>query len=271
MEPPHDIEPSASGRAELIDQLFVETLPPFVDAYGSEEDRLDAVASRRKAMEMHVWPASAVTDGDEDYIAIVEQATARGLSVLHLPAAGSSDVPHVRVYVLPPENTWRALAHRALWEVYAKDGVWSHEAEELEGFLLGYTDDERRRWRQHNERTRLGWRGQTIHLLMERRSAERVAALANRCLDPAIGDHEVLAAYASRGHVPCDEALSLLGTNFVLARAAVRSSLVDELFGHPTTWAPDRTPHRSLTKRLIAATNQALVSALELLTPEGWR
>lgn len=85
--------------------------------YGSVDEALDAVGSGAKAMWLDVFPEAAIDDGLE-YLALMQGALSRGLYVVHRSDRQLPKHPHVYVFVLRPDEMWRARAYDALRYVF---------------------------------------------------------------------------------------------------------------------------------------------------------
>lgn len=263
----HDPGPTA----DLLEALFEEVARPFVKEYETLEGALDAVASRRKAMECVTWAVADIQECYEDQIDFQAMAAARKLTVVQMPDDVTSHAPFVRVYALYPENLWRATAHVALLTVYRKDLRWSNEAEDLQSYLFGYTEDERRVWHAYNDWRQLGWNGLSIYFLMNRHSRERIQALASRCIDPALADQGIVAAFPLSNMAVKKDGVAWLPADTFLARATVRHAFLHTLYGPPDSRPQTTVQSRVLTGELIDEINRALVSSLQFLTADGWR
>jgi hypothetical protein len=249
------------------DELFEEDVRPSPE----DSSRLDRVAARQKAMEWATWPVRAIDECHEDYIDFVAAAAARGLTLFQVPDNSVPEYPAVRVYALHPENLWRASAHGALLEVQLARPAWSVDAEEMQSYLLGYTEDERRAWHAYNDWRRLGWAGQTIYFLMKQQAQARITSLAGRCLDPSVGDRSVLIVLAVFGVCVKKDSLARLPSDTFMARAAVRHDVIPTLFG-PAGTRPSAPIHtRLLSADTLDEINCALLSSLQFLTADGWR
>lgn len=256
---------------QVLESLFEKDTRPVPAHCETTESAFDAVASRRKAMEMAIWPVADMRECYEHQIEFQAMAIERKLSFFQLPDDDTQYTPLVRSFAFYPENAWRAIALTQFLAVYRKELRWSREAEDFQSFLLGYSEDERRSWLMYNDWRQLGWNGLTIFLLMNEHSATRCHALANRCLDPALANQEILAAFPRQDLVLQKGAFERLPVGTSLARAAVPHAFVRTIMGSLDPLPEIRVRSRMLTCELIDEVNHALVSSLQFLTAEGWR
>jgi hypothetical protein len=257
-----------TAQDTLLADLFEKARPLCLDGQDTYEGVLDAVASRRKAMEWQAWPAAAIDECWSDYIEFLDMARARKLTVVQLPGPTGKIVA---VYALYPENLWRALAHEAFSDRFSMCREWSRAAEMLQSHLLGYADEGWPAWEAHNEWRNAGWFGPTIYFLMNRACQERIDALAARCIDPVLADHNLVAVLAGWDRVVKRDGFTRLPPDTALARAAFPHAFVDTLFGPAASRPAERIPTRVLDRDLLDALNHELIDRLQFLTAEGWR
>jgi hypothetical protein len=227
--------------------------------YPSLTAELDAVARGRKAIAMEAWPAGAL---DADHRAMHELARARGLEVVELRERGRAGTPAVLVFAFQPEHAWRIAALQALWSVYLDaEGAWSDGAEALEGHLLGYTRAQIARHLAARRHERLGWRGATLYLMLDR--AQRAVVVASRGRALPAGALTLVTCdgtHVIRRRPPAWVARRALA----IARIAIVAEAAGRLLPERHGWLRRGSIEASELTRLLEA-------PAEVLTARGWR
>lgn len=222
--------------------LFERPRPPR--AVITDAAELDAVAAGRKAMSLFI--------GDDDGIA--ELAMARNLIVT---THADPRLGELHVFVTRADQLWRIQAYLALWETAFVDGRWSDGAENLAGYLLGYSAAQRKAWLAQQRQAIPAWTAATVYALVTDAQRELIESLGRRCLPPG------LTLFTRRGEVLKASAFAKLPRGQTLARAGLEIAAANKLFGTATS--------RALTVKQAPAINAALLSGVQLLTKTGWR
>lgn len=234
---------------------------------------LDAVRARRKAISMFPLARPGEEPADDAFLrALLRQAAARGLSVLIEPD-GHPGLPRaargVTAYALGLDQAWRVPAIAALWKTALEAGPWSDAAERQLGYLLGYSERERRTWIAQLRHRIAAWGARTVYALLDRERRALVEQLGRRCLGPAPAIAGLSLFVHSRGHALLRDAARRLPPGLVIARVGLAEPAYARLFG-------GRRPARGVIAATAGAREAAAIAAglrsnVELLTGAGWR
>jgi hypothetical protein len=234
---------------------------------------LDAVRARRKAISMFPLARPGEEPADDAFLrALLRAATARGLGVLVEPgdpAGLPREARGVTAYALGLDQVWRVPAIAALWKTALEDGPWSDAAERQLGYLLGYSERERRAWIAQLRHRIAAWGARTVYTLLDRERRALVEQLGRRCLGPAPAIAGLELFVHGRGHALRRDAARRAPRGLAIARVALDEAAYAGLFG-------GRRPTRGVIAATAGAREAAAIAAglrsnVGLLTAAGWR
>jgi hypothetical protein len=241
--------------------------------YTSLEEELGAIAVGSKAMSYFSF-ADADMATEALYLEVCNIASNLGLLTIrrsNVAPEWEGPIPHTYLFILRnEEEAWRIPAFLFALKVAFECG-WSDVFEKVIGGLLGYSEEEVRRWLEDIARFHVKSAAATILFLMSSTQAATVRMLGGRCVDPKTLISPVTAFYNIHGKVVRRGASSLLPPDHELLRASVDHDFFHELF--PANLIADPAVElavRPIDKSRGTALNSALRSNFQFLGPDGW-
>jgi hypothetical protein len=241
-------------------------------AYRNVTEVLNAVAAGKKAMWRESYQLSYITDGDEDFVELLQMAFDRGLAVvLHEHSKAPRKYRNPLVYILPLDQIWRISALNALHDTAHVDGRWSFSAEAQESLLLGYNDRQRTAWLRGMRYQHSATGCNTIYTVLDPSQREQVASLGGKSFGaPSTIDGTKF--FFHRDYLPIKkEAHRLVPTGYALARVGLEWKASEALFGPWKMLKLRGVVTAVAPKRLARRLNASLCSKIEFLTRSGWR
>jgi hypothetical protein len=247
--------------------------PRNMAPYGSDDEVLDAVRDRKKAMMRTGYPFSCIAEGDENFAALLEAAFDRGLAVVLENRA--NELPKGRweplVYVLHLDQAWRIPALNALRNTaFVGDGRWSLSAEAQESLLLGYTDKQRKRWIAWQRQRKAAETCLDLYTLLTPTQLANARKLGMRCFGTAEQMKGMTFFFPRDGTVPKDDAAKLVPKGLTFARVGLSWKAAQEIFGDFKSWKSKwMTVEISLANARVVS--EGLKSNVQVLARSGWK
>ena len=237
--------------------------------YKSLDDELQAIAAGVKPMSFFAFPDADMRTS-ELYLEVSRVASKLNLLTLQRKALDpeyEGPIPHTYLFVIREEaEAWRVPAF-----LFAMKVGWKGAIDALISRLLGYTDQELRRWREDRNRFHVNSKGATVLFLMSAMQAANIRMLGGRAIEPKVIVSPITAFYSLYGKVIRSGASNLLPADCRLLRASVDHAFVQTLF--PVELIEDPAIEVAVCQvgeGQGTALNSALRSNFQLLGSHGW-
>jgi hypothetical protein len=239
--------------------------------YSSDDDTLDAVRDRKKALFFTSYSRMTILNGHQNFMALVKAALSRDLAII----IDGTRYPKCRrdptVYVLHPDQAWRVPALNALTETaFVGDGRWSLSSEAQLSLLLGYTTKQRERWIAWQRQRQSAFSCMDLYTLLAPAQLKSVRRLGMRCFGTADQMQGMTVFFPRDGSVPRPNAHRLVPNGLRLARVGVALPAMQKLFGPFETWKA-RWMEMHITQGQLRLINDGIKSNIQLLTARGWK
>jgi hypothetical protein len=251
---------------KTLEKFFEASFPPV--AYDSWRRELAAVRSGAKRMARYVFLEWQVESGDDLYESIVRDSDRLGLIVIH---ERLDEQQAVAIYVVAPDQAWRAQALSLLGQVEADMNLpWSEWAEAVSSRLLGYRPKETAEWFDYRRWSQAAWDGRTVFLLLTKSQRDSIAACGGTMM-PREALAPGLLVFWYRGHKTIKpEAVSLVPRGYTIARVAITYEAFFAWFASDKASSQPGLFTSLLTSDHLRSINSVLKSRIEMLKAGRW-
>ena len=244
--------------------------PKDVCPYEADDEMLDAVRDRTKALFFTRYSRPSIVEGDKHFLALLDGGLSRRLAVIIAPPnPGSQLDPSVSVLHL--DQSWRVSALNALMDAaFAEDGRWSLAAEAQMSSLLGYTTKQRARWIKWQGQRRAAYSCMDLYTMLTASQLKVTRKLGMRCFGTPDQMQGMKFFFPRDGTVAQPNAYTLIPKGLTFSRVGVAHSAMQKLFGPFASWKATwmEVLIGKVQARLLT---EGLKSNIQILTSRGWK
>src|SRR5262249_55500235 len=133
----------------------------------------------------------------------------------------------VCVFVHPPSEIWRVDAIMMLRKLlFSEEYKWTDGLEAVQSHLLGYSDDETRRWMRYHRKIRPTWSGGPVYFVIPLDEQLSWTTLGMKAIPIATG---ATAIHVRSSLIPRRDVETVLRSRAVLARSSVKAGILSSL------------------------------------------
>ncbi len=258
-------QPRTMGYRQTMFTLSELFEAPPVGPYPTWEDEIQAVAQGLKGICWHGSTKEEIENPTEEEERIYDLAYSLGLTVIVRLAEPELQTPSgdwFDIFFLKMREVWRVEAliatKKAQWGYGTSDAIMY-----LRCKILGYGTERSQAWLAWQQKSRLGWIGQTVYLILTKRETASLNSTGNRCFPQALVDRPVELFHAPSGYAPRENIHEVLPGDMELYRFALENEFFIELFRNAKEAGPVVIV---LLGANINELNRAIVSNIEIIS-----
>ena len=233
-------------------------------------EEIRAVTKGKKAMAVYLLAGGH--EESKDVKNLRKFCTKEGVITVNVPqtSEGEFDEMHTYLFALKYEEMWRIKPYLVMMKIIEKYG-WSSSIEALEGYLLGYSEEQISKWLSDIKDKSLSWNGLNIYLCMSADQWESTKCLGEKSFDKNLFPDGLDVCYMRKNVQVNDENIRNIDRSIKICRCCVNRQFFSDVFGPYQSWESDTFVVASINSDNIRNFNYNLLSKIQTYCEGRWQ